>query len=115
MKKKFKELLHEYKKEVFHATHDPVSVETITSECLHITEDVLQQKYHYHFHKLPDAPRAEIINMINNYTREAILPPLVESIVRRQVMQDKKIDALVHLVEQLFECLSQDARVASTE
>ncbi len=108
MQEKFRELLHEYKKEVFHATHDPNSVEEISAECLHITEDVLHQKYHYHFHKLPDAPRAEIINMINNYTREAILPPLVESIVRRQVMQDKKIDALVHLVEQLFECLSSD-------
>jgi energy-coupling factor transporter ATP-binding protein EcfA2 len=110
VKEKFKELLHDYKKEVFLATHDPASIEDITSECLHITEDVLKQKYHYHFHKLPDAPRAEIINMINNYTREAILPPLVESIVRRQVMQDKRIEALVHLVEHLFECLSHDAQ-----
>jgi len=109
---KFKELLHEYKKEVFHATHDPESIDEITAECLHITEDVLQQKYRYHFHKQPDAPRAEIINMINNYTREAILPPLVESIVRRQVMQDKKIEALVHLVEHLFECLSVDSSVS---
>jgi hypothetical protein len=110
LQEKFKELLHDYKKEVFHATHDPSSVEDIASECLHITEDVLKQKYHYHFHQLPDAPRAEIINMINNYTREAILPPLVESIVRRQVTQDKKIEALVHLVEQLFECLSTDGK-----
>ena len=115
MKEKFKELLHDYKKEVFQATHDPASVEEITSKCLHITEDVLHQKYHYHFHKLPDAPRAEIINMINNYTREAILPPLVESIVRRQVMQDKKIEALVHLVEHLFECLSEDAQAISRD
>ncbi len=113
MQAKFKELLHDYKKEVFRASHDPASVEDISSKCLHITQDVLEQKYSYHFHKLPDAPRAEIINMINNYTREAILPPLVESLVRRQVMQDKKIDALVHLVEQLFECLStSDAKQA---
>ena len=39
--------------------------------------------------------------MINNYTREAILPPLVESLVGRQVIQDKKIQALVRMVEQL--------------
>ena len=115
MQQKFKELLHEYKKEVFHATHDPASVEEITSECLHITEDVLQKKYHYHFHKLPDAPRAEIINMINNYTREAILPPLVDALVRRQVMQDKKIEALVHLVEQLFESLSSGTQVVGKD
>jgi len=115
LKEQFKKLLHDYKKEVFHATHDPASVEEISAECLHVTEDVLQQKYHYHFHKLPDAPRAEIINMINNYTREAILPPLVEAIVRRQVMQDRKIDALVHLVEHLFECLSSDTQSVGSD
>lgn len=108
MQQKFKELLHEYKKQVFRAEHDPKSIEEISSEALHVTEDVLQQKYKYHFHQLPDASRADIINMINNYTREAILPPLVEALVARQVIQDKKIEALVHLVEQLFESLSSD-------
>lgn len=115
MKNKFRQLLHDYKKEVFHAEHDPASVEDITSECLHITEDVLQQKYSYHFHKLPDADRAEIINMISNYTREAILPPIIESVVRRQVVQDKKIEALVHLVEQLFEALSGSTAQVSAD
>ncbi|MFT7668339.1 MAG: hypothetical protein ACI8X5_001030 [Planctomycetota bacterium] len=109
MQQKFKELLHDYKKEVFHATHGPNSVEDITAECLNITDDVLQQKFQYHFHKLPDAPRAEIINMINNYTREAVLPPLVDSLARRLVTQDKKIDALVHLVEHLFEVMSVES------
>lgn len=106
MHETFRQLLHEYKKEVFHAEHEKGNVADIAAECLHLTEDVLQKDYHYHFHKLPDANRAEIINMINNYTREAILPPLVEALVRRQVIQDKKIAALVHLVEQLFELLS---------
>ena len=113
MQEKFRELLHEYKKEVFHAQHDKDNVEAISAECLHITDEVLQQKYHYHFHKIPDASRAEIINMINNYTREAILPPLVEAVVRRQVVQDKKIEALVHLVEHLFESLSSDSSIKS--
>ena len=96
MHQKFKALLHEYKKEVFHAEHDQ-SVEQITAECMHITEEVLDSKYHYHFHKLPDADRAEIINMINNYTREAILPPIIEKLVQRNVILEKKIEALVHL------------------
>ncbi len=106
MHKKFQELLHQYKLEVFHNEHDKQSEQEIASECLHLTEEILEDKFHYHFHKLPDAGRAEIINMINNYTREAILPPLVESLVKRQVEQDKKIEALVHLVEHLFESLS---------
>ncbi len=115
MQEKFRQLLHEYKKEVFRAEHDKDSVADITAECLHLTEDVIQQNYSYHFHKLPDANRAEIINMINNYTREAILPPLVEALVRRQVIQDKKIAALVHLVEHLFEELSSDPATAPAE
>ena len=115
MKDQFRQLLHDYKKEVFHAEHDPSSVDEITSECLHITEEVLQQKYSYHFHKLPDADRAEIINMISNYTREAILPPIVEAVVRRQVVQDKKIEALVHLVEHLFETLSGGTATAARD
>lgn len=115
MKRKFKELLHDYKKEVFHAQHDKQSLEEIASECLHETDDVLQQQYHYHFHKLPDANRAEIINMINNYTREAILPPVVEKIVRRQLVLEKRVDALLHMMEHLFEVISDEESVSASE
>jgi hypothetical protein len=106
--KKFKQLLHDYKLEVFHAEHDKPNVEKITTECLHLTEDVLKAKYHYHFHKLPDADRVEIINMINNYTREAILPPVVEKLVHRQVILEKRLNALLHLTEQILETLSSE-------
>ena len=64
MQKKFQELFHRYKVQVFHREHDKGSVEQLTKQCLHITEDVLQQKYHYHFHKLPDANRAEIRRLV---------------------------------------------------
>ncbi len=107
MQKKFQDLLHQYKVHVFHKEHDPQSVEQITSECLHVTEDVLKQKYHYHFHKLPDANRAEIINMINNYTREAILPPVIEKLVSRQIRLERRFNMLVKMTEQLLELLSQ--------
>ena len=107
MHKKFQELLHQYKLEVFRTEHDRQSEEEIASECLNLTEEILEDKFHYHFHKLPDAGRAEIINMINNYTREALLPPVVEKIVKRQVVLEKRIDALVHLMEQLLEILPE--------
>jgi hypothetical protein len=110
--KEFKKLLHEYKVHVFHAEHDKNSVEDIADECLHVTEEVLEQKYHYHFHKLPDADRAEIINMINNYTREAILPPVVEQLVERQVLIEHKLEALAGLIEKMLEALS-DPRLAA--
>lgn len=108
MHRKFQELLHQYKVDIFRQEHDKQSVEELTEECLHVAEDVLSKKYHYHFHKLPDANRAEIINMINNYTREAILPPVVETIVMRQIKLEKRFDALMGLTQQLLELLSTD-------
>ncbi len=106
MRQAFKELLHDFKVDAFRFEHNRKDVEAISSECMNLCEEVLQQKYHYHFHKLPDANRAEIINMINNYTREAVLPPVVEKLVHRQVRLEKRFDTLVTLVEKMLETLS---------
>jgi hypothetical protein len=106
---KFKQLLHDYKVELFHVVHDKKSAEEISSECLHLTEDMLKSKYHYHFRKLPDASRAEIINMINNYVCDAILPPVVEKLVTRQVVLEKRLEAQQHLLEKILETLSSDS------
>ena len=113
MHKKFQQILHQYKLEVFHTEHDKRSAEEITAECMHITEEILEEKFHYHFHKLPDANRAEIINMINNYTREAILPPVVDKLVRRQVMLERRMDAVVRLTEKILQALSAEPVVES--
>ena len=108
MNKRFEELLHQFKVDQFHAEHDRRSVEEITKECLHITDEVLKQKYHYHFHQLPDANRAEIINMISNYTREAILPAVVEKMVMRQVKLERRVNALMDLNHKILELLSKE-------
>ena len=108
MQKKFRELLHQYKLDVFRMQHDKKDVEQIMTECMTISNEVLNQKYHYHFHKLADAERAEIINMINNYTREALLPPIVESLVRRQVTLEHRVEKLEKFLEQMLATLSAD-------
>ena len=106
MHQKFQALLHDYKKQVFRVQHDKMSVEDITDECVQIADEVLEQKYEYHFHRLPDANRAEIINMISNYTREAILPPVVQNLVRRQVKLERRLEAMSGLIERMLEELS---------
>lgn len=108
MHKKFQSLLHEFKVDLFHKEHDKQNLDEITTECLAISEDVLKQNYHYHFHKLPDANRAEIINMINNYTREAVLPPVVDKLVKRQVVLERRLDAMLDLLEKTLETLSTE-------
>jgi hypothetical protein len=105
---KFKELLHQYKLEVFHNEHDKRSVEEITTECLHVTEDVLKQKTHYQFHGVPDATRAEWVNLINNYVREAILPPVIEKLVERQMRLELRFEAMLQMQHDMLEVLSQD-------
>lgn len=103
MKQKFADALKEYRKEVFKIEHDHNELENLTQEALHLTEDSLQNAYHYHFHKLPTADRAEVINMINNYTLEALLPPVVEKITKRQLMMERKLELLVHLLEEALD------------
>ena len=107
MHDKFKELLHDYKRNVFQLAHHQRDVESITQECVHITEDVLQQHYRFHFDKLPDANRAEIINMISNYVRQAILPPVVQKMAERHVVLERRVAALEKLLAASLEALSQ--------
>ena len=113
MHRRFQELIHDYKRDVFRLEHHQKDVDSITEECMTLCEDVLAQKYSYHFHKLPDADRAEIINMINNYTREAILPPVIEKMVERHVLLERRVAALEELLEKTLDQLSspQDAAV----
>jgi hypothetical protein len=110
---RFKQLLHQYKLDVFKMQHDKQDIAQITNECMTICDEVLNQKYHYHFHKLPDANRAEIINMISNYTREALLPPVVEQIVRRQVTLEHRVEAMEKFLEQMLETLSENPVTAT--
>lgn len=108
MQKKFAEALKAYRKEVYKVEHDADQLKALTQDALNLTEDSLDNAYHYHFHKLPDASRAEVINMINNYTLEALLPPIVEKINKRQLMVERKLDLLVSLLEEALEKINSE-------
>lgn len=112
MQEKLRKLLHEYKVNAFKVSHDSRSAEEIAKECMTISREALSNAYHYHFHKLSESDRAEIINMINNYTMEALLPPIVEKIVKRQVILEKKQEMTVQLLERALEILSSDGHGA---
>ena len=101
------ELLTEFRRETFKIDHNPDSLAKITEACKEIADEVMQEKFEYHFHKLPDANRVEIINMIHNYTTEALLPPIVAKITQRQIVLERKVDRVVELVEASLEALSE--------
>jgi hypothetical protein len=108
MKKKLHNILHKYKVNSFKLTHDHEEIDKIAKECLTFSEDVLNNAYSYHFHKLPDANRAEIINMINNYTVEAILPPIVEKLLHRIVVLEKQHADLIGTIGEILEAISEE-------
>jgi len=108
MRQKLKNILHTYKVEAFKIAHDHESLEEVTRECLDISKETLANAYHYHFHKLPDANRMEIINMINNYTLEAILPPVVEKVMRRVVILERQNQALLGMLTEVLDVLSDE-------
>jgi len=108
VKQKFAEAFKTFKKEVYKVEHDPSELDSLTKDALNITEDALDNAYHYHFHKLPDASRAEVINMVNNYTLEALLPPIVEKISKRQLLLERKLDLLVSLMEDALDRIGDD-------
>ena len=108
MKKKFRELLHAYRVQAFKISHNQNDVEATTEEILSFTDEALSNAYSYHFPKDPDPRTIEIFNMIKNYTLEALLPPVVEKIMRRVTSLEKQHEELVALVDRILETLSDD-------
>lgn len=108
MKEQFKQLLHHYKVEAFKISHANDRVQETTEEILKFTEDALNNEYHYHFRRDPDPKRIETYDMIRRYTVQALLPPVLEKLVRRITVLEKQHDELVRLVDSLLESLSDE-------
>ena len=108
MKQKFRKLLHAYRVEAFKVGHANDDADSDTAGILASTGEALNNAYEYHFRQDPDPKRIETFNMIKNYTLEALLPPVVEKIMRRVNNLEKQHTALVELVDKILEELSDD-------
>ncbi|MBK8976990.1 MAG: hypothetical protein IPM29_13830 [Planctomycetes bacterium] len=111
MKKKFRDLLHAYKVDAHRITHsglDDGSQEQLR-KCI---RETLEQPLEFHFHKEPSPERLETFAMIKNYTTEAVLPPVVEKIMRRVVQLERQQKLLVELMDGLLEAISEDLQAA---
>ncbi len=110
MKRRFKEILHHYKVEAFKISHGNEQVAETTKEILRFTDEALNNAYHYHFHKLDEQTRIETFNMIKNFTLEAIMPPVLEKLVRRVMVLERQHIEMVKLVGDILEALSEEAQ-----
>jgi hypothetical protein len=115
VKKKLKDALHRYKVEAFKISHHPEEVADVSREILAHTEEALQNAYHYHFHEDPNPQRIEVFHAVKAFVLEALLPPVVEKVMRRITVLEKQNAQMIKLLDELMEALSEDepaARVA---
>ncbi len=108
MKKKFRDLLHRFKVDSFKAAHPSEADEELGREIKRFTEHALNDAFHYHFRKDPSPERLETFNMIKNYTREALMPPVIEKMMQRVVAAERQQRLIVKLMDDLLESLSED-------
>ncbi len=106
MKKKFKEILHQYKVEAFKISHNNELIAEHTGEILQATDQALKTSFHYQFHKEPDKETLDTLTMVKNFTLEALMPPIVERLMRRIVVLECQQEEMVKLVDNLLEALS---------
>lgn len=109
MQEALRRLLHEYRVESFKATHSPEQLKERTKEALKLCREALHQVYHFHVHNAPDPARAEMLNLIHDYAVEALLPPVIERVIERELMLEKKHDLTVKLLERVLETLTEGA------
>ena len=114
MKQKLKDALHRYKVEAFKISHHGMDVEDVSKEILDHTGEALQNAYHYHFTRDPNAQRVETFNLVKTFVLEALLPPVVEKMMRRITALEKQNAQMIKLLDELMEALSEDDSVKSS-
>lgn len=98
------EILHDYKKECFQYQHS-TEHDVVAREATRLVDEVLAQNFHFHVHKPLNPERAEILGMIENYTREAVLPPVVNKLAERVVLLEKRHEAAIKAMERLLQLI----------
>jgi len=108
VKKKLKDALHRYKVEAFKLSHNSVEVADVSREILAHTEQALQNAYHIQFPKDTNPHRVETFQMVKSLVLEALLPPVVEKLMRRITVLEKQQALTVRLLDELMEAVSED-------
>lgn len=103
------EILHDYKKACFLLEHESGLHEAVEREKKRLVDLILAQNFHYHFHKPPNPERAEVLSLIENYVREAVLPPVVGKLVERIVVLEKRQENGVRCLERLITLLAESS------
>lgn len=109
MNKKLKDALHRYKVDAFKMTHTSADEqEEVARQILDHTAEALQNAYHFHLDKSTSPHKVETFQMIKSVVLEALLPPVMEKIMRRITVLEHQNQHLVKLLDELMEVLSEE-------
>ena len=109
MKKQLKDALHRYKVDAFKMAHMSVEEQQeVAREILDHTAQALQNAYHFHLDKSTSPHKVETFQMIKSVVLEALLPPVVEKVMRRITVLEHQNQHLVKLLDELMEVLSEE-------
>lgn len=103
-----REALHEYKKECYLLEHTSEKHKSVETETRRIVDEILAQNFHYHLRRPINSESAETLGLIESYIREAVLPPVVDSLVEKLVIMEKKHEAGIRCLEQIIKLTDQD-------
>lgn len=108
---KIQEILHEYKKTCFLFEHEaeghPEHAE-VAKETERQVQEILNQNFHFELRKPIDSASAETLGMIENYAREAVLPPVLTRLVEKVIVLERRQAAGVRCLEQLIALLEAE-------
>lgn len=113
MKKKLKDALHRYKVESFKLAHHGLDLAEVNKEILEATKVALQNSYRLHFEKNSSPQSIETFTMVKTFVTEALLPPVVEKVMRRVTALEKQQAQMVALLGELMEALSEEDSAAA--
>lgn len=104
-KRQVNEIIHDYKKECFQLEHTSEQHEAVLKGRQRLVEEILAQNFHYKFHRSPTPELAETFNTIENYVREAVLPPVVSKLAERVVLLEKRQAAGLKALERILDLI----------
>ena len=112
LKAQIRGFLHDYKKRVFELEHDAKLVEQRKEQVKRFVGEVLSEKAHYHFHQKIDKAHADTLDLIYDFTHEAVLPPVVARLAERIAVLEARQHAALEMAQRVLDTLAAEEEAA---
>lgn len=109
------QVLHDYKKECFFLEHRSGVQEQVEAETQRIVKEMLAIPHRFEFHSKPTPEQAVMLNLIEDYVREAVLPPILHKLVERVLIVERRHQAGARALERLSHLFEESVLGSNAE